>query len=98
MSLHIGVLGTGGVGGYIGGHLVLAGEDAILISQRQANVEHIRRHGLRLTDTRREQVARPAVLHVGEARNFAARPLDVVFLCVKSYDTLKMTAVFLMAA
>jgi 2-dehydropantoate 2-reductase len=92
MSLRIGVLGTGGVGGYIGGHLALAGEDVTLISQRQENVERIRRQGLRLRDTRGEQVARPAVLHVSEVGKFAARPLDVVFLCVKSYDTPRASA------
>ncbi len=89
MSLRIGVLGAGGVGGYTGGHLALAGEDVTLIGQRHENVEQIRRHGLRMRDTQGEQVARPAVLHVSEVKKLAGRPLDAVFLCVKSYDTLR---------
>ncbi len=92
MSLRIGVLGTGGVGGYTGGKLTLAGEDVTLISQQQENAEHIRKEGLRLTDTQGERLTRPVVLHVGEVQRLAGRPLDAVFLCVKSYDTSRVSA------
>ncbi len=92
MSLHIGILGAGGVGGYTGGRLALAGEDVALICQRRENVEHIRSQGLRLRDTQGEQVVRPLVLHVSEVEKLASRPLDAVFLCVKSYDTLRASA------
>lgn len=93
MSLHIGVLGTGGVGGYVGGRLALSGEDVTLISQRRENVEYIRSRGLRLTDTRGEQLLRPTVFHVSELEKLVVRPFDVVLLCVKSYDTAPMCAV-----
>jgi 2-dehydropantoate 2-reductase len=89
MSLRIAILGTGGVGGYTGGRLWLAGEDVTLIAQRFQNVAHIRKHGLLLTDTGGECLARPPILHVGEVERLAAQSLDVVFLCVKSYDTLR---------
>jgi 2-dehydropantoate 2-reductase len=87
MRMRIGILGAGGVGGYTGGHLSLAGEDVTLIGQRQENVAHIRSQGVRLVGTHGERVARPAMLHVSEVQQLTGRPLDAVLLCVKSYDT-----------
>ena len=90
--MRIGVFGAGGVGGYTGGHLSLAGEDVTLIGQRQENVAHIRSQGLRLVDAHGERVARPVIWHVSEVQQLTGRPLDAVLLCVKSYDTPRASA------
>lgn len=87
MGLRIGVFGAGGVGGYVGGRLALAGEDVTLIGQWPENVDRIKREGLRLGGTEIEQVARPVALHLHEVQSLVRHPLDIAFLCVKSYDT-----------
>jgi 2-dehydropantoate 2-reductase len=87
MGLHIGVIGAGGVGGYASGRMALAGEDVTLIGQWPENVDRIKRDGLRLGGTQGEQVAWPTALHLHEVQSLVRRPLDVAFLCVKSYDT-----------
>ncbi len=88
MRLRIVVIGAGGVGGYIGGRLLLAGQDITLIAQRQENVEHIRRQGLRLEDMQGVRVTQPNILHFGQIEKLVGQVFDVALLCVKSYDTL----------
>lgn len=85
--LRIGIFGAGAVGGYVGGHLAHEGHDVTLIGQWPEHVEHVRREGLRLRSTEGEVVVRPAILHLHDVQSLFRRPLDLVFLCVKSYDT-----------
>ncbi|MBI4203848.1 MAG: 2-dehydropantoate 2-reductase [Betaproteobacteria bacterium] len=87
MNLRIGIFGAGGVGGYVGARMALAGEDVTLIGQWPENVDRIKRAGLHVGGTGREQIAKPAALHLHEVQSLVRQPLDVVFLCVKSYDT-----------
>lgn len=87
MGLRIGVFGAGGVGGYVGGCMALAGEDVTLIGQWPENIDRIKREGLCVEDAAQRRIARPAALHLHEVQRLVHRPLDVVFLCVKSYDT-----------
>lgn len=87
MGLHVAIFGAGGVGGYIGAHIALTGEDVTLIGQWPENVDCIKREGLRVDGTDLERVARPAALHLHEVQGLARKPIDAAFLCVKSYDT-----------
>ena len=49
MGRKIVIVGAGAVGGYAGAHMVQAGEDVTFIDPWPAHVEHMRKHGLRVT-------------------------------------------------
>jgi 2-dehydropantoate 2-reductase len=86
----IAIMGTGAVGGYAGAHMVQAGEDVTFIDPWPAHVEHMRKHGLRVTHARDvpEFTVPVRALHVTDAQQLAKeRPVDIAFVCMKSYDT-----------
>jgi 2-dehydropantoate 2-reductase len=86
----IAIMGTGAVGGYAGAHMVQAGEDVTFIDPWPAHVEHMRKHGLRVTHAREvpEFTVPVRALHVTDAQQLAKeRPVDIAFVCMKSYDT-----------
>src|ERR1700744_625541 len=90
MTPKIAIVGAGAVGGYTGAHMVQAGEDVTFIDPWPAHVEHMRQHGLRVTHAR--DVAEFSVpvraLHVTDAQQLAKEaPVDIAFICMKSYDT-----------
>jgi 2-dehydropantoate 2-reductase len=90
MGKKIAVMGTGAVGGYAGAHMVQAGEDVTFIDPWPAHVEHMRKHGLRVTHAREVPEFRVDVraLHVTDAQQLAKeKPVDIAFVCMKSYDT-----------
>jgi 2-dehydropantoate 2-reductase len=87
MAPRIGIFGAGAVGGYVGGVLALAGQDVTLIGQWPEHVEQVKHAGLRLTGTQGERLANPTIIHLHEVQGLWRRKLDLVFLCVKSYDT-----------
>lgn len=80
--MRIAVMGAGGVGGYFGARLALAGHDVTFVA-RGRHLESIRREGLRI-----EHASSP--MHVRDARATddaaAIGPVDVVMLCVKLWD------------
>jgi 2-dehydropantoate 2-reductase len=84
------VVGAGAIGGYAGGHMTRAGHDVRLVDAWPEHVEYMRAHGLQLsglTEAERHTVKVHA-LHVTDVQRFAReRPIDVAFICVKSYDT-----------
>lgn len=77
------VVGAGAVGSYYGGRLALAGHDVTFIG-RKRHVEAIQSSGLTLdsksTGTHNVRITAAEAL-------FPTSPPDLVFLCVKSYDT-----------
>jgi 2-dehydropantoate 2-reductase len=86
----IAIVGAGAVGGYAGGHMVQAGEDVTFIDPWPEHVEHMRRHGLRVTHARDVPEFRVPVraLHLTDVQQLAKeKPVDIAFVCVKSYDT-----------
>jgi 2-dehydropantoate 2-reductase len=90
MSKKIAIVGAGAVGAYVGAHMVRAGEDVVFIDPWPAHVEHMRAHGLRITGvTADEEFTVPVrALHVTDAQQLAkAAPIDIAFVCMKSYDT-----------
>ena len=90
MSRKIAIVGAGAVGGYVGAHMVQAGEDVTFIDPWPAHVEHMRKHGLRVTHAMDVPEFRVAVraLHVTDAQQLAKeKPVDIAFVCMKSYDT-----------
>jgi 2-dehydropantoate 2-reductase len=86
----IAIVGAGAVGGYAGAHMVQAGEDVTFIDPWPAHVEQMRKHGLRVTHAMDVPEFRVAVrvLHVTDAQQLSKeKPVDIAFVCMKSYDT-----------
>src|SRR5215472_18443975 len=86
----IAIVGAGAVGGYTGAHMVAAGEDVTFVDPWPAHVEHMRAHGLRVTHAMKEpEFCVPVrALHLTDAQMLAKeKPVDIAFVCMKSYDT-----------
>jgi len=81
--MRIAIMGSGGVGGYVGGRLAAAGADVTFIA-RGAHLAAIREKGLRVTSTLGDVALRPAQAHDDPA---AVGPVDLVIFAVKLYDT-----------
>lgn len=81
--MRIAVMGAGGVGGFYGGRLALAGHDVAFIT-RGEHLRAIRAKGLKLTGA-----AGDAVVSGARATDDPAElaPVDVVLFCVKLFDT-----------
>ena len=90
MGRKIAIVGAGAVGGYAGAHMVQAGEDVTFIDPWPEHVEHMRKHGLRVTHAMdvTEFSVPVRALHVTDAQQLAKeKPVDIAFVCMKSYDT-----------
>lgn len=95
MKKKIVVVGAGAIGGYAGGHMARGGEDVTLIDPWPEHVDHMNRHGLRLDGVTRQEccVVPVKAIHLTEVQALAkSRPVDIAFICVKSYDTEWATA------
>ncbi len=92
MGKRIAFMGAGAVGSYVGGHLSRAGADVTLIDPWPEHVEAIRRDGLHLEGTQGHHLAHPKALHLHEVQSLHRAPVDVAFVCTKSYDTVWATA------
>src|SRR5215475_10381642 len=90
MGRKIAIVGAGAVGGYAGAHMVQAGEDVTFIDPWPEHVEHMRKHGLRVTHAKDVAEFSVAVraLHVTDVQQLSKEaPVDIAFICMKSYDT-----------
>ena len=86
----IAIVGAGAVGGYAGAYMARAGEDITFIDPWPEHVEQMRKHGLRITHgTSSEEFTTPVrALHLTEAQQLSKEaPIDIAFVCMKSYDT-----------
>jgi 2-dehydropantoate 2-reductase len=91
----IAIIGTGAVGGYAGAHMAQAGEDVTFVDMWPENVEAMRAQGLRISHLRDVPEFRVPVraLHLTELQGLSKEaPIDIAFVCVKSYDTAWATA------
>jgi len=90
MGKRIVVVGAGAVGSYTGAHMAKAGEDVTFIDFWPENVAAINRDGIRVTHHQGPEPfsVKCKALHLTEAQQFAKQaPVDIAFVCVKSYDT-----------
>jgi 2-dehydropantoate 2-reductase len=90
MGGRIAIIGMGAVGGYVGAHMVRAGEEVIAVDFWPENVETIRTTGLRISHAgEAPEFTTPArALHVTEVQRLSKEiPIDIAFVCTKSYDT-----------
>jgi 2-dehydropantoate 2-reductase len=96
MKPRIAIMGTGAVGGYVGAHIVRAGEDVVFIDPWPEHVERMRSHGLYITHlTGEDEFATGPLhaLHLTDVQHLSKeRPIDIAFVCTKSYDTAWATA------
>ena len=90
MSKRIVVVGAGAIGGYTGGHMTRAGHDVTLVDAWPEHVQYMREHGIQLSGmTPAEKLSIPVrALNVCDVQQFCKeKPIDIAFICVKSYDT-----------
>ena len=91
MGKRIAVVGTGALGGYVGGYLAHHGEDVTLIDMWPEHIEAIRSRGLELDGVTPEEkftVTQAKTMHLTEVQSLAKqKPIDIAFVSVKSYDT-----------
>jgi 2-dehydropantoate 2-reductase len=87
MGKKLAFMGAGAVGSYVGGHLARAGEDVTLIDPWPQHIDTIKQHGLHLEGTQGEHLVRPRALHLHEVQSLFKDPVDIAFVCTKSYDT-----------
>jgi 2-dehydropantoate 2-reductase len=90
MGKKIAIVGAGAVGGYAGAHMVQAGEDVTFIDPWPQHVEHLQKHGLRITHAKDvpEFAVKARALHVTDAQQLSKEaPVDIAFDSMKSYDT-----------
>lgn len=90
MGARIAIMGTGAVGGYAGAHMAQAGEDVIFIDPWPEHVEAMRAKGLKISHIKDvpEFTTPVRALHLTEVQSLAKEaPIDIAFVCTKSYDT-----------
>jgi 2-dehydropantoate 2-reductase len=90
MGAKIAVVGTGAVGAYAGAHMARAGEDITFIDPWPEHVERMRSHGLTISHIRDVEpfTTKVRALHLTDAQQLAKeQPIDIAFVCMKSYDT-----------
>ncbi len=90
LGKRIAIVGAGAVGGYVGGYLSRAGEDVTLIDPWPEHVEHMRAHGLALEGLSDEECFKTPVeaMHITDVQSLTRTgPVDIAFVCTKSYDT-----------
>jgi 2-dehydropantoate 2-reductase len=91
MARKLAFMGAGAVGSYVGGHLSRAGEDVTLIDPWPDHIDTIKRDGLKLEGTQGEYLVHPRALHLHEVQSLFKDPVDIAFVCTKSYDTVWAT-------
>jgi 2-dehydropantoate 2-reductase len=80
--MKIAIMGTGGMGGYLGGRLAHAGRDVTFIA-RGRQLEAIRQHGLQVKSAPGNFLVQPARATDDPAE---VGPVDLILFCVKTYE------------
>src|SRR5690242_7760687 len=94
MSKRIAVIGAGAVGGYAGAHMTAAGHDVTLIDPWPAHVAQMQAHGLEIygMTPQERMTVRVNAMHVTDVQALSKqKPIDIVFVAAKSYDTVWAT-------
>lgn len=91
----IAIVGAGAVGGYAGSYMAQAGHDVTFIDPWPEHVEAMRSRGLTIQHLKDvpEFTVPVKAIHLTELQSFARqKPVDIAFVCMKSYDTAWATA------
>lgn len=86
----IAIVGAGAIGGSIGAYLLRNGYDITLIDQWAAHIEKMNSDGLKITDLKETFSVPVKGFHISEVSNIR-QPFDIIYLSVKSYDTIWST-------
>lgn len=78
------IIGSGAVGGYIGGRLALAGQSVVFLD-RPPIVERLSQRGLRLQQDEDDRILRDPLTAATLSEAVAVQEPDVILLCVKAY-------------
>jgi len=81
--MRIAIMGSGGMGGFLGAKLASAGNEVIFIA-RGRHLQAIRSHGLKLLSPEGDIHINPAQASDNSAE---VGPVDLILFCVKLYDT-----------
>ena len=95
MQPRIAIVGAGAVGGYAGSYMAQAGHDVTFIDPWPEHLEAMRSRGLTISHLKDvpEFTVPVKAIHITELQSFAKqRPVDIAFVCTKSYDTAWSTA------
>jgi 2-dehydropantoate 2-reductase len=87
MAKRIVFMGAGAVGSYVGGHIARSGEAVTLIDPWPEHIETIKNSGLHVSNTQGEFTVHVQALHLHEVQSLFKTPVDMAFICTKSYDT-----------
>lgn len=88
--MRIAIIGAGAVGSYVGGYLARDGHDLVLIDPWPAHVDAMNSQGLVLEGLSEAEcfTAKVRAMHVTDVQSLArSGPIDLAFVCMKSYDT-----------
>lgn len=83
--MRIAIMGSGGMGGFLGAKCARAGHEVIFIA-RGRHLQAIRANGLRLLSAEGDIHINPAQAHENTAD---IGPVDLILFCVKLYDTVE---------
>ncbi len=81
--MRIAIVGAGALGSVIGGLLIEAGLDTVLIERNAQDVRVVQENGLHLDGVSGDRILRPAIV----SDPAQAAGADLIFVIVKSYDT-----------
>ncbi len=84
--LHIGIMGAGAIGGYVGGRLAAKGAAKLTLIGRRALADAVAEDGLTLRDFDHEDHVDPPKVRIQEDPHLLSS-CDVVFCCVKAGAT-----------
>ena len=87
MTKHIVFVGAGAVGAYVGGHIARSGTEVTLVDPWPDHIEAIKKNGLKLSGSQGEHTVKINALHLHEVQSLHKKPIDIAFICTKSYDT-----------
>ena len=86
MGDHIGIMGAGALGSYVGAFLAKEGENVTLVDMWPEHVQAIQKQGLRASGSQGDFTVPVRAIHLTEAQGIREQ-FDYVFISVKSYDT-----------
>lgn len=84
--LHVGIMGAGAIGGYVGGRLAAKGEAKVTLIGRKPLADAVARHGLTLREFNHEDHVDATMVRIEEDAHLLL-PCAVVFCCVKAGAT-----------
>lgn len=90
MGKKIVVVGAGAIGGCVGANMVRVGEDVTFVDGWAEHVQAMRRDGLSIDCVKPSGSFQVPVraLHISDVPQLIReQPIDIAFICVKSYDT-----------